>query len=59
MLKFITPSAMPNDPAMTASFTARRFLRSRTARLTPRPDSRTMAAAEIHSRSPVTAAGGI
>ena len=59
MEKFITPSVMPNDPAMTASETARRSVRSRTDRMQPRPDSRTMASAEVHSRSPVTAAGGI
>ena len=50
---------MPNDPAMAASANALRFFRSRTERVKPCPDSATMAAADVHSRSPVTAAGGI
>jgi len=55
----MTPRERPNDPAIAASATALRCLRSRTDRVNPRPDNATMAAADVHSRSPVTAAGGI
>ena len=44
---------------MAASAKARRFLRSRTERNNPGPDSATRANADVHSRSPVTAVGGI
>ena len=54
----MTPREMPNEMAMTASPTARRFLRSRTERVKPRPEIATMATADVHNRSPVTAAGG-
>ena len=55
----MTPREMPNEVAMAASPKARRFFRSRTERAKPRPDIATMATADVHSRSPVTAAGGI
>ena len=54
----MTPSEMPNEVAMAASAKALRFFRSRTERVKPRPEIATMASAEVHSRSPVTAAGG-
>jgi hypothetical protein len=55
----MTPREMPNEVAMAASPKARRFLRSRTERVRPRPEIAAMAAADVHNRSPVTAAGGI
>ena len=54
----MTPREMPNEVAMAASATALRFFRSRTDRAKPRPEITTMARADVHSRSPVTAAGG-
>ncbi len=54
----MTPREMPNEVAMAASANALRFFRSRTERVKPRPEIATMARADVHSRSPVTAAGG-
>ena len=54
----MTPREMPNKMAMAVSAAALRFFRSRTDRAKPRPEITTMARADVHSRSPVTAAGG-
>jgi hypothetical protein len=54
----MTPREMPNKMAMAVSAAALRFFRSRTDRAKPRPEITTMASADVHSRSPVTAAGG-
>ena len=50
---------MPNDPAIPASAQALRLARSRSARVSPRPEMIAIATADVHNRSPVTAAGGI
>src|SRR5271165_5316225 len=52
-------SVIPNDTAIPASDQALRFARSPNARASPRPAMTAITMAEVHSRSPVTAAGGI
>jgi hypothetical protein len=50
---------MPNVTAIPPSAPAPRLTRSRSARVSPRPEMTAIATADVHSRSPVTAAGGI
>src|SRR5690348_16266534 len=59
MEKFITASVSPNKAATATSRQARRLARSVTALRSGLAPTTAITAADVHSRRPVTAAGGI